>query len=76
MFRVSKEKCMPPENQIETENGSNGKLLYDINETSTLLSVSKITVRRLVARKHLHRQPNVRKLLFSRQELERFATAS
>jgi hypothetical protein len=67
---------MANELKVENENGQSEKLLYDIREASARLSIAPITIRRLIARGHLHRQPNVRKLLFSGQELERFATAS
>lgn len=67
---------MATELKSENGNGQSDKLLYDIKESSARLSIAPITVRRLLARGHIHRQPNVRKVLISGAELERFATAS
>ena len=48
------------------------KMAYKLAEAAALLSVSEITVRRLVARGELHPVRAIRHLIFSRNELRRF----
>ena len=48
------------------------KMAYKLYETAEALSLSQITVRRLVERGLLKPCRNVRHLLFSREEINRF----
>jgi len=45
---------------------------YKLREAAQYLSLAPITVRRLIARGRLRRIPDLRHLLFSRAELDRF----
>jgi len=57
--------------QIQTETPQ--RLLFPIREAASRLSLSTISIRRLVRRRLLKPVPGVRKLLFSENELQRFA---
>ena len=48
------------------------KMAFKLSETADVLSLSEITVRRLVERGQLKPCRSVRHLLFSRSEIERF----
>jgi len=60
-----------------TKSAANGavKLLYDVRESATRLSVSVVSVRKLIRQNRLHRIENFRKILIPETELQRFATA-
>jgi hypothetical protein len=64
---------MPTEIKTEITGQPETKLLRNLSEAASQLNLAPITVRRLVARKLLHRQPHVRKLMFTPAELQRFA---
>lgn len=74
-----------------TENTSNGTtrvqrpdangtqpqpLVWDVHSAARRLSVSPVTVRKLVRGKRLARLPQIRKLLISEMELQRFAATT
>lgn len=54
-------------------NGS-GKLLFDIRQSADRLSMSVVSVRKLVRQNRLKRVGDFRKVLISEAELQRFAT--
>jgi len=49
------------------------KLLFDVRESAARLSVSVVSVRKLIRQRRLHRVPDFRKILISDSELCRFA---
>jgi len=57
------------------ESATNGaaKLLFDVREAAARLSVSVVSIRKLLRQKRLHRVPDFRKILISDSELRRFA---
>jgi hypothetical protein len=52
---------------------SEERLLCDVNQAAELLSVSPVSIRRLIQRNRLSRIPNFRKVLISYDELRKFA---
>lgn len=59
----------------ETKPATNNvaKLLYDIRESAACLSMSVVSVRKLVRQNRLRRVADFRKVLIPASELERFA---
>jgi hypothetical protein len=55
---------------------SDGRLLCDIDQAAALLSVSPISIRKLIRRNRLSRIPNFRKILISYDEVRRFAATA
>lgn len=53
-----------------------GRLLCDIDQAADLLSVSPVSVRKLIRRNRLTRIPNFGKILISYDELRRFAASN
>ena len=49
------------------------KLLYDVREAAARLSVSVVSIRKLIRQNRLKRVPDFRKILISDAELQRFA---
>jgi hypothetical protein len=61
----------------EIENNGNGAatpLLHDIRSASARLSMSPVSIRKLIRQRRLRRVPDFRKILISEAELQRFAT--
>jgi excisionase family DNA binding protein len=50
------------------------KLLFDVREAALRLSVSVVSIRKLIRQNRLRRVPDFRKILISEAELQRFAT--
>jgi len=63
------------ENQKPATNGA-PKLLFGVNDSAARLSISVVSVRKLVRQNRLHRIANFRKILIPASELERFASAT
>jgi hypothetical protein len=61
--------------QNENTNGT-PPLLHDIYATAQRLSISTVTVRKLVRQQRLARVPGVRKLLIPESSLQRFAASA
>jgi hypothetical protein len=59
----------------ESKPAANGapKLLFDVRESAARLSVSVVSIRKLLRQGRLHRVPDFRKILISDSELHRFA---
>ena len=51
-------------------------LLHDINGAAARLSVSPISIRKLIRQRRLHRIENFGKILIPESELQRFANAA
>ena len=49
------------------------KLLFDVRESAARLSVSVVSIRKLIRQNRLKRVPDFRKILISEAELQRFA---
>ena len=60
------------ENATATSNAT-AKLLFDVREAAARLSISVVSVRKLIRQKRLKRVPDFRKVLISDGELKRFA---
>jgi excisionase family DNA binding protein len=50
------------------------KLLFDVNDAAARLSVSVVSIRKLIRQNRIHRVPDFRKILIPETELQRFAT--
>ena len=50
------------------------KLLFDVREAAARLSISVVSIRKLIRQNRLRRIPDFRKILISESELQRFAT--
>ncbi|MGA2178859.1 MAG: helix-turn-helix domain-containing protein [Verrucomicrobiota bacterium] len=65
--------------KVETNGNGNGTLpppvLFNITVTAKRLSMSVVSVRKLIRQERLHRLPNFRHILISESELQRFANA-
>ena len=61
------------ENPKTAANGA-AKLLYNIKEAAARLSMSVVSIRKLIRQGRLKRLENFRKILIPASELERFAT--
>ena len=62
----------------EEENAKNGNgaatpLLHNIRSAAARLSISPVSVRKLIRQKRLRRVPDFRKILIAETELQRFA---
>jgi len=64
------DNCSPPEVQARQAS----PLLSTVQQAAQRLNLAPITIRRLIQRKKLRRQPDVRKILISDAELVRFAS--
>jgi len=53
---------------------STPKLLFDVRESAARLSVSVVSIRKLIRQQRLKRVSDFRKILISEAELQRFAT--
>lgn len=62
--------------KIETEINQPPPLLWDISAAAQRLSVSPVTIRKLVRQQRLARVPNIRKLLIPESSLQRFANSA
>lgn len=49
------------------------KLLFDVREAAARLSVSVVSLRKLIRQNRIRRVPDFRKILISETELQRFA---
>lgn len=56
-------------------NGAATPLLHDIYSAAARLSMSVVSVRKLIRQRRLHRIPDFRKILIAESELQRFATS-
>jgi excisionase family DNA binding protein len=66
---------MTPDN--ESNNGAQPQqLLWGVREAATRLSVSPVTIRKLIRQQRLPRVPNIRKLLIPETALQRFANSA
>ncbi len=45
---------------------------YDVNQASDELNVAKVTLRKWIRTNRISRMPNFRKILISKQEMEKF----
>lgn len=63
---------MPPEN----ENINGTPLLLDVRGAAQRLSISPVTVRKLVRSQRLSRVPDIRKLLIPETSLRQFAASA
>ena len=63
------------ESQQLAANGA-PKLLFDVRESAARLSVSVVSIRKLLRQNRLHRVPNFRKILVSEAELQKFAATT
>jgi excisionase family DNA binding protein len=61
------------ENSKPATNGA-AKLLYNIKEAAARLSMSVVSIRKLIRQRRLKRVSGFRKILISETELQRFAT--
>jgi excisionase family DNA binding protein len=50
------------------------KLLFDVREAAARLSVSVVSIRKLIRQNRLRRVPDFRKILISDAELQKFAS--
>lgn len=57
-------------------NGAVTPLLYDIHATAERLSMSVVSIRKLIRARRLKRIPDFRKILISESELQRFAASA
>jgi hypothetical protein len=55
---------------------SAGKLLFDVNEAAQRLSISVVSVRKLIRARRIRRVPNFRIILVSDAELQKFAASA
>jgi hypothetical protein len=55
---------------------STGKLLFDVNAAAQRLSISVVSVRKLIRARRIRRVPNFRKILVSDAELQKFAASA
>jgi hypothetical protein len=62
------------ENSKSAANSAATPLLFDIRAAAQALSMSVVSVRKLVRQRRLKRLENFRKVLISGSELQRFAT--
>jgi hypothetical protein len=62
------------ENPKSATNGA-PKLLFDVRSSAAQLSVSVVSIRKLIRQGRLRRVPDFRKILISDGELQRFATS-
>jgi hypothetical protein len=62
--------------KTETETDQPPPLLWDIHAAAKRLSVSVVTVRKLIRQQRLARVPNVRKILIPDVSLRRFANTA
>jgi excisionase family DNA binding protein len=62
-------------NGNEVTNGA-PKLLFGVREAAARLSVSVVSIRKLLRQNRLHRVPNFRKILVSEAELQKFAATT
>jgi excisionase family DNA binding protein len=69
--KISIIEPMNVNSQIAT--ASTGKLLFNVNEAAARLSVSVVSIRKLIRQNRLRRVPNFRKILISDAELHKFA---
>ena len=61
------------ENAKPATNGAT-KLLYDVKEAAARLSISVVSIRKLIRQNRLRRVPDFRKILISDAELQKFAS--
>lgn len=61
--------------KLETNGAANLPLLHNIHAAADRLSMSTVSVRKLIRQNRLHRIENFRKILIPESELQRFATA-
>lgn len=52
------------------------KLLFDVRESAARLSVSVVSIRKLIRQQRLKRVADFRKILISESELQRFAATA
>jgi len=52
------------------------KLLFDVQESAARLSVSVVSIRKLIRKRRIKRVADFRKILISESELRRFATTT
>jgi hypothetical protein len=52
------------------------KLLFDIRESASRLSMSPVSIRKLIRQRRIQRLSDFRKILIPASELERFANAA
>jgi hypothetical protein len=67
------------ENQKPAANGASNdapRLLFNINESASRLSMSAVSVRKLIRQRRIQRLADFRKILIPASELERFANAA
>jgi excisionase family DNA binding protein len=62
--------------KAETLPASPGKLLFDVNEAAQRLSISVVSVRKLIRARRIRRIPDFRKILISDAELRKFAASA
>ena len=67
-----------PDTAAETKPAANGvpKLLYDVRESAARLSMSVVSIRKLIRQQRLKRVADFRKILISESELKRFAATA
>lgn len=61
------------ENNAKNANGAATPLLHDIRAAAARLSMSPVSIRKLVRQKRLRRVPDFRKILIPETELQHFA---
>jgi hypothetical protein len=64
------------ENQKSEVNVAATQLLFDIRAAARRLSMSVVSVRKLIRARRLSRLPNFRKILVSEAELQKFAATA
>jgi hypothetical protein len=64
-----------PESLKSAANGA-PKLLFDIRESASRLSMSPVSIRKLIRQRRIQRLADFRKILIPASELERFANAA
>ena len=63
------------ENPKSAANGA-ARLLFDVREAAARLSVSVVSIRKLIRQNRIRRVPDFRKILISENELQRFASTA
>jgi excisionase family DNA binding protein len=63
------------ENPKPAANGA-PKLLFDVREAAARLSVSVVSIRKLIRQGRIRRVPDFRKILIPQPELEKFASVA
>ena len=73
MITTETKSEVAPENVKAAANGAPGPLLFDIRTAAYKLSMSVVSIRKLIRQGRLKRLENFRKILIPASELERFA---